>query len=206
MKARSMTSIRRRLRLQECSHGAVGPQIWSCKIAFEEYFCAASVPSKTRRNALLKDWRANGGRSPEFSGLSEMHFCAILVASTQKRSKMRFCSSRSAVPRLRGCIPQVCCSSHFLSQALGLLQRARSLKCSTNLDGAKWETAEALSSLLRNEPWIKPLVLEPLKASLIQRATLQVLARRPRQGRNDSTPPAPQFQCWSTAKRQLQRQ
>ena len=24
-------------------------------------------------------------------------------------------------------------------------------------------TAEALSSLLRNEPWIKPLVLEPLK-------------------------------------------
>ena len=66
--------------------------------------------------------------------------------------------------------------------------------------------AEALSSLLRNEPWIKPLVLEPLIASLIQRAMLQVLARRPRQGTNDSTPPAPQFQCWSTAKRQLQRQ
>ena len=61
-------------------------------------------------------------------------------------------------------------------------------------------TAEALSSLLRNERWIKPLVLEPLNASLIQRATLRVFARRPRQGTNDSTPPAPQFQCWLTAK------
>ena len=61
-------------------------------------------------------------------------------------------------------------------------------------------TAEALSSLLGNEPWIKPLVLEPLNASLIQRAMLRVLAGRPHQGTNDSTPPAPQFQCWSTAK------
>ena len=53
--------------------------------------------------------------------------------------------------------------------------------------------AEALSSLLRNERWIKPLVLEPLNTSLIQRATLRVFARRPRQGTNDSTPPAPHF-------------
>ena len=54
-------------------------------------------------------------------------------------------------------------------------------------------TAEALSSLLQNEPWIKPLVLEPLKASLIQRAMLRVLARRSRQGTNDSTPLPPNF-------------
>ena len=45
-----------------------------------------------------------------------------------------------------------------------------STSCSTVCD-----TAEALSSLLRNEPWIKPLVLEPLKASLTQRPRYRYL-------------------------------
>ena len=48
-------------------------------------------------------------------------------------------------------------------------------------------SAEALPTYKMSQP----LVLEPPKASLIQQAMLRVLARRPHQGTNDSTPSAP---------------
>ena len=87
------------------------------------------------------------------------------------------------------------CPHEFVDTSVCWLGGAQGIQSAHDRRISHQQSAEALSSL-----GLRPLVPEHLNASLIQRAMLLVLARRPRQGTNDSTPPAPQLKCWSTAK------
>ena len=73
---------------------------------------------KNRSNAFLQDRGESGGRSPEPPGPSEMHYCAILVASTQKISlaaELRSHGSVAAFLQLRTPSNERCDAAHFHS-------------------------------------------------------------------------------------------